>query len=68
MLDLAGRNVPDVAALPTASAALAGTIFRLTTNDNAYWCDGSAWFELNIRVGTTAPTSPQTNDLWVDTT
>ena len=55
-----------LAALTTASTALAGSIFRLSTNNKAYWCDGTAWRALDIVVSASAPSNPQTNDLWVD--
>ena len=63
---LAALQAPVVSALPTASTALAGSIMRLSTNNKAYWCDGSAWRALDIVVSASAPSNPQTNDLWVD--
>jgi len=59
-------TAPVVSALPSASATLAGAIYRLSTNNKAYWCDGSAWRALDITVAASAPSNPQTNDLWVD--
>lgn len=63
---LAALQAPVVSALPTASTALAGSVMRLSTNNKAYWCDGSAWRALDITVAASAPSNPQTNDLWVD--
>lgn len=56
-----------VAALPSASAALAGAVVRLAGDNRPYWCDGTAWFCLQpqITVATTAPASPALNDLWL---
>ena len=47
MKDLAYRVVPVVAALPAASAALAGVVVRLSTDNRVYWCDGTVWVDLN---------------------
>lgn len=47
MKDLAYRVVPVVAALPAASATLAGVVVRLSTDNRAYWCDGTVWVDLN---------------------
>ena len=47
MKDLAYRVVPVVAALPAASAALAGVVVRSSTDNRAYWCDGTVWVDLN---------------------
>jgi hypothetical protein len=66
MKQLAAQTVAVVSALPSASSALAGAILRLSTNNKAYWCDGSAWVALDITVSASAPSNPQTNDLWVD--
>lgn len=66
MKQLAAAQAPVVAALPTATSALAGSIMRLSTNNKAYWCTGTAWVALDITVSASAPGSPQTNDLWVD--
>jgi len=63
---LAALQVPVVSALPSATSALAGSIYRLSTNDKAYWCTGAAWVALDITVAASAPSNPQTNDLWVD--
>jgi len=67
MKALSPQPVVDVAALPTAAPALAGAVFRLTTDNRPYWCNGSAWFCLQpqITVATTAPASPALNDLWL---
>ena len=46
MKDLAYRVVPVVSALPAASAALAGTVVRLSTDNHPYWCDGTTWIDL----------------------
>ena len=45
------RNLsPDIAvvvpSLPTPSAALAGALVRLATDDRPYWCSGSEWIDL----------------------
>ena len=66
---LSPQAVVAVAALPNATAALAGAVMRLTTDNKPYWCDGAAWFDLSapvITVSTTAPGSPALNDLWVE--
>lgn len=49
--------MPVVAALPAASAALAGTILRLATDNKPYWCDGSTWSVLAIPVGVDTSTA-----------
>ena len=46
MKDLAYRVVPVVSALPAASAALAGIVVRLSTDNHPYWCDGTTWIDL----------------------
>lgn len=46
MKDLAYRVVPVVSALPAASAALAGTVVRLSTDNHPCWCDGTTWIDL----------------------
>jgi hypothetical protein len=46
MKDLAYRVVPVVTALPAASAAIAGVVVRLSTDNHPYWCDGTAWIDL----------------------
>lgn len=46
MKDLAYRVVPVVSALPAASAALAGAVVRLSTDNHPYWCDGTTWIDL----------------------
>ena len=46
MKDLAYRVVPVVSALPDASAALAGAVVRLSTDNHPYWCDGTTWIDL----------------------
>jgi len=66
MKGLSPQQVVVVAALPTATSALAGSIMRLSTNDKAYWCTGTAWVALDITVSASAPSNPQTNDLWLD--
>lgn len=48
MRDLSYRIAPVVAALPTASAALAGVTVRLSTDNKPYWCDGTAWVDLSL--------------------
>lgn len=52
MRDLSYRIAPVVAALPTASAALAGVTVRLSTDNKPYWCDGTTWVDLSL-LGTT---------------
>lgn len=47
MKDLNYRSALAVAALPTASAALAGVTVRLTTDNKPYWCNGLAWVDLS---------------------
>jgi len=68
MKQLSGVQVPVVAALPTATTALAGTTLRLSTDDKPYWCTGAAWVDLaqSITVSASAPASPALNDLWLD--
>lgn len=46
MKDFAYRVVPVVSVLPAASAALAGVVVRLSTDNRAYWCDGTVWLDL----------------------
>lgn len=46
MKDLSYRVEPVVASLPAASAALAGAVVRLSTDNHPYWCDGTAWIDL----------------------
>lgn len=54
MKDLAYRVTPFVDVLPAASAALAGVIVRLTTDDHPYWCDGTTWTDLTQSGGADA--------------
>lgn len=54
MKDLAYRVTPFVDALPAASAALAGVIVCLTTDDHPYWCDGTTWTDLTQSGGADA--------------
>jgi hypothetical protein len=63
MRDLSYRIGPAVAGLPAASAALAGVVVRLATDNKPYWCDGTAWFDLSIdtRVITDRLTADVTN-------
>ena len=67
MRSLGFDQVTAVAALPTASMALAGVVVRLTTDGRPYWCNGTAWIDLGqaISVSSTAPASPALNDLWL---
>lgn len=70
METLSYRKLPSVAALPTPAVGLKGVIVRLTTDDKPYHCDGVKWEVLSaprITVGTSAPSSPEVGDLWVDT-
>ena len=46
MKDLAYRVVPVGTALPAPTAALAGVIVRLSSDNKPYWCDGTAWSDL----------------------
>ena len=48
MKDLAYRAAPLVSVLPAASAALAGVIARLSTDNKPYWCDGTAWVDMTL--------------------
>ncbi|BCB28174.1 hypothetical protein SKTS_30600 [Sulfurimicrobium lacus] len=48
MKDLAYRAAPVVSVLPAASAALAGVIARLSTDNKPYWCDGTAWVDMTL--------------------
>lgn len=54
MKDLAYRVTPFVDVLPAASAALAGVIVCLTTDDHPYWCDGATWTDLTQSGGADA--------------
>lgn len=54
MKDLAYRVTPFVDVLPAASAALAGVIVCLTTDDHPYWCDGMTWTDLTQSGGADA--------------
>jgi hypothetical protein len=67
MRSLGFDQVTAVAALPTASMALAGVVVRLTSDGHPYWCNGTAWVDLgqSITVSSTAPASPALNDLWL---
>lgn len=62
----ADRIVAVGASLP-AAAAYEGCQVRL--NDNTVWySNGTAWYkQQKITVGTVAPASPVTGDIWVDT-
>jgi hypothetical protein len=68
MKALSPQPVVVVAALPTATTALAGAVFRLSTDNKPYWCTGSAWLPLGpqITVSASAPSTPAVNDLWLD--
>ena len=48
MKDLAYRAAPVVSVLPAASAALAGVIARLSTDNKPYWCDGTTWVDMTL--------------------
>lgn len=67
MKALSPQPVVVVAALPTATTALAGAIMRLSGDNKPYWCTGTAWIALGpqITVSSSAPGSPATNDLWL---
>lgn len=54
MKDLAFRVTPVVAALPAASAALAGVIVRLSIDGKPYWCDGLSWLAMTQAGGNDA--------------
>ena len=64
MKDLSYRVVPVVAALPAASATLAGVVVRLSTDNHPYWCDGTAWTDLNTdtRISTVRLSADVTNN------
>jgi hypothetical protein len=51
MKDLAYRAVPVVSSLPAPSAALAGVIARLASDNKPYWCDGTQWVDLSVSGG-----------------
>ena len=76
MKDLGYRNAVAVSSLPTASAALAGVIVRLTSDDKPYWCNGTSWVDLTaagaggtqeVFVQPTAPTPTGSPYLWIQT-
>lgn len=48
MKDLAYRVTPVISALPAASAALAGVVVRLSTDNKPYWCDGTVWVDMTL--------------------
>ena len=64
MKDLAYRVLPVVSALPAASAALAGAVVRLSTDNHPYWCDGTTWIDLvpEPRLSTVRLTADVTNN------
>ena len=43
---MAPKPARRVSALPAASAALAGAVVRLSTDNHPYWCDGTTWIDL----------------------
>ena len=57
MLSVAHQLQLGLSALPPASAALAGSLVRLTTNGKPYWCNGTTWVDLSGVVGASAPVS-----------
>lgn len=64
--------LPDdtLANRPAAAAANARFLYRATDTGLVYYSTGSAWLELGseqIAVQTTAPTSPDIGELWLDT-
>lgn len=67
MRDLAYRIAPLVSALPAASAAIAGVVVRLSTDNKPYWCDGTSWQDLTLagvndpRLATTRLAADVTN-------
>lgn len=67
MKDLSFRQAPVLAALPAASATLAGVIARLSTDGKPYWCDGVSWIDLtqsassDTRLTTARATADVTN-------
>ena len=69
MQDLFYRSAVAVGSLPTPTAALSGVTVRLTTDNKAYWCDGTSWLDLtagkNITISASAPSNPALNDLWI---
>lgn len=48
MKDLSYRAAPVVSVLPAASAALAGVIARLSTDNKPYWCNGTTWVDMTL--------------------
>lgn len=56
MQELGFRNATVVAALPTATTALAGVIVRLDSDDKPYWCDGTQWIDLTATGSSTGLT------------
>lgn len=75
MKDLAYRTVPVVSSLPAPSAALAGVIARLASDNKPYWCDGTQWVDLSASGGGTlssasaalaADVSLTTSNQWYD--
>ena len=64
MRDLSYRIGPPVAILPPASAALAGVVVRLFTDNKPYWCDGSLWLDLSTdrRLATARATADVINN------
>lgn len=70
MKDLAYRVTPVVSALPTASAALAGVVVRLSTDNKPYWCDGTTWVDMTLlgTVDTRLVTDRLTADVTNSTT
>lgn len=51
MQGLSHKIALAVPSLPTPSAALKGSIVRLTTDDKPYWCNGAAWVDLTASGG-----------------
>lgn len=46
MKSLGMKQALAVTSLPTPSASYQGVTVRLTTDNKAYWCDGSSWIDL----------------------
>lgn len=68
-----GTNAQRLAFVPSPPTPASGpspTYFWYETDTlKSYVWDGAAWDQVTpaIHVGTTAPSSPAVNDLWVDT-
>jgi hypothetical protein len=70
---LTAIRLPEVATLPSASA---NTGVMIRQNNRLWFSNGTTWRDLGpivvegaqkITVGTVAPSSPATGDIWIDT-